>query len=72
MCEFWHDYIKPKYQNNEKLYYMDTDSFIIHIKTEDVYEGIANDFKTRLIHQIMKSIDHYLQERIKSDWINQG
>ena len=47
MCEFWHDYIKPKYQNNEKLCYMDTDSFIIHIKTENVYEGIANDFKTR-------------------------
>ena len=28
MYEFWYDYIKPKYQNNEKLCYMDTDSFI--------------------------------------------
>ena len=35
MYEFWYDYIKPKYQNNAKLCYMDTDSFIIHIKTED-------------------------------------
>ena len=26
---------------------MDTDSFIIHIKTEDVYEDIENDFETR-------------------------
>ena len=26
---------------------MDTDSFIIHIKTEDVYENIENDFETR-------------------------
>ena len=34
--EFWHDYIKPKYQNNAKLCYMDTNSFIILIKTEDV------------------------------------
>ena len=33
MFEFWHDYITPTYQNNAKLYYMDTDSFIIHIKT---------------------------------------
>ena len=26
MYEFWYDYIKPKYQNNAKLCYMDTDS----------------------------------------------
>ena len=31
MHEFWYDYIKPKYQSNAKLCYMDTDSFIIHI-----------------------------------------
>ena len=35
MYEFWYDYIKPKYQNNAKLCYMDTDSFIINIKTDD-------------------------------------
>ena len=29
--KFWYDYIKPNYQNNVKLCYMDTDSFIIHI-----------------------------------------
>ena len=33
MYEFWYGYIKPKYQNNAKLCYMDADSFIIHIKT---------------------------------------
>ena len=36
MYKFWYDYIKPKYQNNAKLCYMDTDNFIIYIKTEDV------------------------------------
>ena len=36
MYEFWYDYIKPKYRNNAKLCYMDTDSFIINIKTEDL------------------------------------
>ena len=56
--EFWYDYIKPKYQNNAKLCYMDTDSFIINIKTEDFYEDIANDVEKNLIHQIMMSIDH--------------
>ena len=49
--EFWLDYIKPKYQNNAKLCYRDTDSFIIHIKTEDFYENIA------ILHQtIVKMI----------------
>ena len=43
MCIFWYDYVKPKYQDKAKLCYMDTDSFIIHIKTEDFYEGIADD-----------------------------
>ena len=43
MYEFWYDYIKPKYQNNAKLCYMDTDSFIINIKTDDFCEDIAND-----------------------------
>ena len=45
--EFWYDYIKPKYQNNAKLFYMDTDNFIINIKTEDFYEDIANDVDER-------------------------
>ena len=33
--EFWYDYMKPKYNNNVKLCYMDTDSFIMNIKTND-------------------------------------
>ena len=43
MYEFWYDYIKLKYQDKAKLCYTDTDSFIIHIKTDDFYKGIAND-----------------------------
>ena len=35
MCEFWYDYISPKYGDRAKLYYTDTDSFVIYIKTED-------------------------------------
>ena len=34
--ESWNDYIKPKYQYNVKICYMVTDSFIIHIKNEEV------------------------------------
>ena len=47
MYEFWYDYMKPKYDNNIKLCYMDTDSFIMNIKTEDFYKDIANDVEKR-------------------------
>ena len=30
ICEFWYDYVKPKYCKKAKLCYMDTDSFIVH------------------------------------------
>ena len=43
MYEFWYDYINPKYGDQGKLCYIDTDSFIIYIKTEDFFEDISND-----------------------------
>ena len=43
MYEFWYDYIKPKYGDKARLCYMDTDSFVMHIKTEDFYKDIADD-----------------------------
>ena len=46
--EFWYDYISPKYQNNAKLSYIDTDSFIIHIKTDNFYKDIADDVKKNI------------------------
>ena len=39
--------MKPKYGKNIKLCYMDTDSFIMNIKTEDFYKDIANDVEER-------------------------
>ena len=47
MYEFWYDYVKPKYGEKVKLCYMDTDSFIVYIKTDDIYKDIAEDVETR-------------------------
>ena len=47
MYEFWSDYMKPKYDENVKLCYMDTGSFIMNIKAEDFYNDIANDVEKR-------------------------
>ena len=43
MYEFWYEYIKPMYNDKAKLCYTDTDSLVIHIKTDDFYKDIAND-----------------------------
>ena len=43
MYKCWYDYIKPKYGDRSKLCYTDTDSFVIHIITEDFFKGIAPD-----------------------------
>ena len=47
MYEFWYDYMKPKYGNDVKLCYMDTDSFVMNIKTNDFYRDIDNDVESR-------------------------
>ena len=48
MYEFQYDYMVPKYGLEKlKICYMDTDSLVYDIKTEDFYEDIANDVKAR-------------------------
>ena len=48
MYEFYYDYVKRKYVDDElKLCYMDTDSLIYSIKTEDFYKDIADNAEAR-------------------------
>ena len=47
MFEFWYDYMKPKYNDNVRLCYMDTDSSIMNIKANDFYKDMANDVENR-------------------------
>ena len=41
MYKSWYDYLKLKYGDNVKLCYMDTGTYIVHIKTEEFYKDIA-------------------------------
>ena len=43
MFEFWYDYLKPMYGDKIRLCYTDTDSFIMHIKTDNFYKDISAD-----------------------------
>ena len=47
MYEFHYDYMIPKYGDRLKLCYMDTDSLINSIKTEDFYSNISPDDESR-------------------------
>ena len=58
-----HDFIKPKYQFNAKLCYMDTCSFILKLKM--FVRTLQMMLKKDLIHQIMKSIDQFQQQKTK-------
>ena len=55
MYEFWYDYMKPKYNDNVKLCYMDTESLIMNIKKKKTFMKILLvTLKIGLILQIMK------------------
>ena len=47
MYDFWYNHIKPRYGEKAKLCYTDTDSFITHIITEDLYKDISEDVEKR-------------------------
>ena len=47
MYKFWYDYVKPKQGKKSKLCYTDTDSFIVYIKTDDIFKDITEDVGTK-------------------------
>ena len=67
--EFWYDYVTPKYGENAKLSYKDTDSFMVYsfiIFTEILQKML----KQGLSLQILNQTDHCLKEKMK-DWSNE-
>ena len=63
-CEFWYDYVKPKLGDKTKLYYIDTDSFTAHIKTENIYIHIPKYVEARFDTSNYK-LDRPLSKRKK-------
>ena len=47
MYDFHYNYIKPKYGENAKLLFTDTDSLAYEIETEDFYRDISSDVKSK-------------------------
>ena len=40
MYKFYFDVMKPKYGDNIRMVYTDTDSFVFHTKTDDIYQDL--------------------------------
>ena len=57
--EFWYGYIKPKYNDNPKLFYRDTDSFVVNIFSKDFFQDIKTMLKDGLIHLTMMEMIKY-------------
>ena len=47
MYDFLYAYVKLKYGGKAKPCYMDTGSFLVYVKADDVYKDIAENVKTR-------------------------
>ena len=65
MCEFCYDYVKPKYGEKAKLYYMDTNSFIVDIKADDTYKDIEEHVQTRFDTSNYELKRELLKKKIK-------
>ena len=47
MYKFYYDVMKPKYGDNIRMVYTDTDSFVFHTKTDDIYKDL-HDIKDEM------------------------
>ena len=65
MYEFWCDYVKPNFNKNAKLLYMDTDSFIVQVNTYDINKDIAKDIKIRFDTSNYKLYRPLINRKIK-------
>ena len=66
MFDFWFDWVKPKYEEKSNLCYMETDNFIVSIKTSDIYKDIAEDVETRYVTSNITE-----KETQKCNWFNE-
>ena len=72
MYGFCYAYVKLKYGKKTKVCYMDADSFIAYIKTDDIYKDISDNVETRV-----DTLNYELERPLpkgknkKSNWINE-
>ena len=56
MYSFYYDVLKPKYQDNIKQVYTDTDSYVIQVDTDDLYKDFKETNETGILVITMLNI----------------
>ena len=49
MYEFWFDYVKLQHGDKVKLCCMNTNSFIVHVKTDNIYKDVAENVEKTFV-----------------------
>ena len=71
----------PKHCEKAKLHYIDTDSFIVHVKTDDIYIDIAEDVEKRFDTSnyeisrplpMRKNENNWVKRKNENNWVNEG
>ena len=65
MYHFCYNYVKPKYGDKVKLFYLDTNSFIVHKKHMLVIKILQKMLKLDLIFSVMNQIGSYQKAQKK-------
>ena len=65
MYAFWYDYIKPKYKQMQNFVILILIALLLISKQMTITKVLLMMSKKDLTHQIVKSKDHCVQERIK-------
>ena len=65
MYHFCYNYVKPKYGDKVKLFYLDTNSFIVHKKHMLVIKILQKMLKLDLIFPVMNQIGSYQKAQKK-------
>ena len=66
--KFWYDYVKPNYDENGKLCYIDTDSFIVHVKQKIFIKILQKMLQQDLTLQILNQTNHCLKKKVKKSF----
>ena len=68
MYEFWYDYLKPKYGENTKLCYTDTDSFIVHLNVQCSQLHVKTENVIKILQKMLKQ-DLTLNPKLGVDFL---
>ena len=75
MYEFWYDYVKSRYGEKTKLCYMDTESLVVSIKVDDLYEYITEVVETRFDisnYDFERPLPKEQNKKKQSYWLKKG